>query len=162
MKAAKMNTTLWLGAFLIGLGLIFVQFAFAGWSTGNPAPVSLFAPRETVRVVSAEVLSGRQNGSIRHIPRVTVLHRTEIATLGGLTGSFYDNRRGSAEASIEDYAIGKAVTVRLLNDAPYADRTDWFLLGSAIWMTFFAGGVLSVGVLLVVACFNWRRSRRDP
>ena len=156
-----MNATLWLGAFLIVLGIVFAQFAFASWSTGNPAPVSLFAPRETVRVVSADILSGRQNGSIRHTPRVAVLYQKEIVDIGGLTGSFYDNRRDSAEASIEDYAVGEAVTVRLLDGAPYADNTDWFRLGAAIWMTLFAGGILSAGVLMVAGSFNWRPGRDD-
>ena len=43
------------------------------------------------------------------------------------------------------------VTVRLLDGTPYTDKTDWFRLGAAIWMTLFAGGILSAGVLMVAA-----------
>jgi hypothetical protein len=141
----------WLAAFLFGLGLIFAQFAFSGWTIGDPAPVSLFAQRETVRVASVEILSGRTNGAIRHTPRVTVFRGAEIMELAGLTGSFYDNRQVSAEAAIEGYVIGQLVTVRLVNAVPYADRTDWFSLIGSIVVSLFAVALIAAGGVLAFA-----------
>ena len=146
-----MNTTRWLAVSLICLGLVFARLAFAGWTTGDPAPTSLIAPRATVHVVSAEVISVRTNGAIRHVPRVTVLHESGVVELGGLTGSFYDYRQGSAESAIRDYVVGEEVAVRLIDNAPYADRTDWFSLVGALWMSVFAAAILVAGGVLALA-----------
>lgn len=134
--------------------MVFAPFAFNAWTLGNPAPNSLFAPRQAVRVVSVEISSGRTNGSIHYTPRIEVLRGAEVVDLRGVTVSFFDNRRASAEAAIEGYSVGQAMTVRLIHDAPYADRTDWFTLIGAILMSFFA-------MLILIA----RRSpglRRQP
>ncbi|MCW5719692.1 MAG: hypothetical protein KIS86_00970 [Devosia sp.] len=143
-----MNAARWLGAFLICLGLVFAQFAFAGWTNGDPAPVTFLAPKATVRVVSAEVVFGRKNGVMRYVPRITVRYGAEVVDLRGLTGSFHDNRQGSAEAAIRGYTVGETVTVRRVNDALYADKTDWFKLMGAVWVSLFAMIILAAGGVL--------------
>lgn len=148
----------WCAAFLLGLGLVLALFAFSSWTSGNPPPATLFAPRETVRVAAVEVLSGRTNGSIRYRPRVTVLWRGEVMELAGLVGSFYDYRRASAEAAITGYAVGEAVTVKLVNAVPYADRTDWFTMLGAVWMSLFAVAIMAAAGVLALASNAARQS----
>jgi len=148
----------WCAAFLLGFGLVLALFAFSSWTSGNPAPATLFASRETVRVAAVEILSGRTNGSIRYRPRVTVLRRGEVLELAGLVGSFYDHRRASAEAAIAGYAVGEAVTVRLVNAVPHADRMDWFTMLGAVWMSLFAVALMATGGALAFAGNAARRS----
>jgi hypothetical protein len=140
-----------LAALLICLGLVFALFAFNSWTSGDPPPANLFAPREEVRVASVEILSGRTNGSIRHVPRVMVVWGAEVVELAGLTGSFYDYRQPSAEAAIAGYAAGQMVMVRLVDAVPYADRTGWFKLIGAIWMSLFTVALVVTGVVLAFA-----------
>lgn len=150
-------------ALLFCLGLVFLHIAHAAWTTGSPPPISLFGAREIVLIVEAKVVSGRQNGSMRHFPQVTVLRASGLAELGGLTGSFYDYRQSSAQTAIASYAPGDAVTARIIKGSLFADRIDWFLFGAAVWMTLFASAILSAGGMLVVAGnFNQQRGKCYP
>lgn len=147
------------------VALVFLHAAHAAWTTGDPPPISLFWAREIVRIVEVNVVSGRQNGTMRHVPQVSVLRDSGPTDLKGLTGSFYDYRRASAEAAIAGYVAGEAITVTVSDGAPYADRIDWFRLGAAMWMTLFASAsvIVSISALLLTAGSSTRQSgRRRP
>lgn len=124
--------------------------AYFGWMTGDPAPASLFGPRTIVNVVEAKVIAGRQNGSLRHTPLVTVVWLSEPTKLRGLQGSFYSYRLESAKAAIRKYPAGGAITVRVVDGLPYADRNDWFRLGGAVWMSLFAMVILAAGAAVAI------------
>ena len=57
---------------LLCVGLIAAQTAWHAWTVGDPPPVRLFGARAIAPVVEARVISGRQNGSLQHVPQVTV------------------------------------------------------------------------------------------
>jgi len=137
---------------MLGLGLVFAQAAYSAWMAGDPPPASLFNPRATAEVIEARIVSGRQNGSIRHRPVVEVSWASKATELRGLKGAFYSGRLESeAAAAIKDYRIGETITVRVVNGLPYADTIDWFRLGAALWLSLFALAFLSVGAVIVIA-----------
>ena len=136
---------------ILCIGLLCLQAAYSTWTTGDPPPASLFGPRAIATVVEAKVISGRQNGSLRHTPLVRLAWPSEPTELRGLQGSFYNYRLESAEAAIRSYRAGDAITVRVVEGVPFADRNDWFRLGSAVWMSLFAVIILGVGGAVAIA-----------
>lgn len=131
---------------VLGVGLVFAQAAYLAWTTGDPPPAGLFSPRATAEIIEARIDSGRQNGSIRHVPKVTVLWASKTTELRGLKGAFYSGRLESAAASIlRDYRVGDVITVRVMDGVPYADADDWFRLGAAVWLSLFALVFLCAG-----------------
>ncbi|OJW63027.1 MAG: hypothetical protein BGO57_08880 [Sphingomonadales bacterium 63-6] len=136
---------------ILCIGLFCLQAAYFAWTTGDPPPASLFGPRAVASVVEAKVISGRQNGSLRHTPLIRLAWPSEPTKLRGLQGSFYNYRLESAEAAIRNYRAGDRITVRVVDGLPYADRNDWFRLGSAVWMSLFAGAILGVGGAVAIA-----------
>jgi hypothetical protein len=136
---------------ILCIGLFCLQAAYFAWTTGDPPPASFFGPRAIARVVEAKVISGRQNGSLRHTPFISLVWSSEPTELRGLQGSFYSYRLESAEAAIRSYRAGDAITVRVVDGLPYVDRNDWFRLGSAVWMSLFAVAILGVGGAIAIA-----------
>jgi len=135
---------------LLGVGLIFAQAAYSAWTTGDPPATGLFSPRATARIVAARVVSGRQNGSLRHIPEVSVLWAGQVTQLGGLTGAFFTARQDAAEAAVRGYTPGDDITVRVIDGRPYADASDGFRLGGAVWLSLFAAVILAVGAVVAL------------
>lgn len=135
---------------LLGIGLIFAQAAYSAWTRGDPPATSLFSSRTTARVVAARVVSGRQNGSLRHVPEVSVLWAGQVTPLRGLTGAFFTARQDAAEAAIRGYVPGDDITVRVIDGRPYADAGDGFRLGSAVWLSLFAAMLLAVGAVVAL------------
>ena len=149
---------------LLGVGLVFAQAACSAWAQGNPPAMSLFSPRATARVVAAEVVSGRQNGSLRHTPQVSVLWAGRVTPLRGLMGSFFTARQEAAEAAIRGYTVGDDIQVRIIDGQPYADDNDGFQLFGAVWLSVFAVMLLGLGTVVALN-LPWPRragAGRDP
>ena len=137
------------GIGILILGLIFCLAAFAAWTSGEPSPSSLFAQRQEVLVLESSVIKGRQNGSLRHLPLVTVEWAGRPHELQGLRESFYSYREDAAQKAIRGYRAGKTATVRVANDRPIADRNDWFQIAVATWLSIFALILVAVGIALI-------------
>ena len=138
----------WVVLLLAGIGLMLTNAAIGSWTTGDPPPASVFAQRSAARVVEARVASATQNGSLRHVPLVLVKWDGQVTELRGLTGSFYDYRYATAETAIGDLVAGQPIAVRVVDSAPYVDRTDWLRLGGAIWLSLFALVAWGAGAVL--------------
>lgn len=152
----------WIVALPMSIGLGLVLAAHTAWTAGDPPPASVFGARELVPIVATKVVSGRQNGSMRHVPQVSVLHDGAVVGLKGLTGSFYDSSQSGAEAAVAGYFAGDMARVRMVDGAPYADRIDWFRLGAALWLSLFAAVFLAAGgTLLAIDASNGKHRGRD-
>lgn len=150
--AARILVALHMRFAVLGVGLVFLYAANLAWTAGDPPPASLFSPRATVEVIGARIDSGRRNGGIRHTPMVEVWWASKAAELRGLKGAFYSGRLESEAAGfLEGYRIGEAITVRMVNGLPYADRNDWLRLGVALGLSLFTLRFLSVGTAIAVA-----------
>jgi hypothetical protein len=103
-----------------------------------------------VLVLSVDVLSGRQNGSLRHTPSVTVEWRGVPHALHGLRPSFAASDRGSAQSAVQSLAPGDEILVRLVDGQIFIDRNDWFRLGGAIWLTLLAIITFGIATLLTL------------
>jgi len=152
-----MTGTKWAVLLLAVLGLLLVLAAFVAWTSGNPSPASLFAGRDTAEVIEIRVISGRQNGAMRHVPVVRVQWAEHVGELQGLARAFDDYRLSTAEAALRDFSVGQVIAVRIIDGTPYADRTDWRRLVPAIWLSVFASALVATNVILVL--LGGRRSR---
>jgi hypothetical protein len=151
-----MTGTSWVVLLLAVLGLLLVHAAFAAWTTGDPSPASLFAGRDTAEVVEVRVISGRQNGAMRHVPVVRVRWVEHVVELQGLTGAFDDYRLSTAEAALRDFSVGQVIAVRIIDGAPFVDRTDWRRLVPAIWLSGFALVLVATSVGLILGSLRLR------
>lgn len=144
-----MSGTSWAVLLLTCIGLLLTHAAMGSWTTGDPPPASIFAQRSAAGVVEARVASGRTNGSLRHIPLVRVQWDGQVTELRGLTGPFYDHRYSSAQAALRHTVAGQSISVKVIDGAPYADRTDWLRFGGAVWLSLCALFTLGAGPGLV-------------
>jgi hypothetical protein len=144
------RSAIYVGLSLIALGLVVGQMAMAAWTTGSPPLAAIFAERAEVKVLEAEIVSGRQNGAMRHLPHVLVEWNGTPTELPDLKGSFYGYREEDAERAIAGFTPGDTATVRVVNGMPYTNRTNWFGLSANTVLALIAAIKLTLGTAILL------------
>jgi hypothetical protein len=142
------------------LRYFFLLFAFVGllistlfWHSAEPPAWSIFLPTTQAKILDTRIETRSiGNGGTYYYPVVEVDWPDAPGgreTLVGLQSTFTEKSRANAEMVLRQYQASPMTAVRVIDHHPYADRTDIFSLGGAIFasvLTVFGlvmGGVMS-------------------
>ncbi|SNS34145.1 hypothetical protein [Antarctobacter heliothermus] len=134
------------------VGLLFVWFATLSARWGEPPPVSLFSPRQTLTVETATVVrSPVGNGTTRTDPVITVEWPRDSGTQVAINGLLALTQRGNAErarALVADYPPGSDIRVRIVGGQPMANRQDLFRTAHAVFLGLMGSLIAGFGLVL--------------
>lgn len=138
------------GVLIVGLLFVWIAIQSARW--GEPPPLSLLGPRETLIVENATVVAAPVgNGTTRTDPVITVEWPRDSGVQVAVKGVQAVTQRGDADrarAIVADYPPGSEIRVRLVRGQPMADRQDLFGTLHALFMGLMGGLVAALGLLL--------------
>lgn len=141
----------------IALGVL----GYRAWFVGVPPAWSIFAPNaETVVTVSEPRDEVRPDGKVRHWPHVEVAWPPGSATnvvLQGLLRPKNPYKLHTAEELVLKNPVGKIVTVRNVNGAPYANRRDLRDLSFAFGFSILSVPMTLAGLLMLTGLPGGRR-----
>lgn len=134
------------------LGLLFVWFASLSARWGEPPPVSLFSPRETLTVETSTVVrSPVGNGTTRTDPEITVEWPRNSGDPVAIVGLLALTQRGVADrarATVAAYPPGADIRVRIVGGQPMANRQDLFRTAHALFLAVMGSLIAGFGLLL--------------
>ncbi|MBT54162.1 MAG: hypothetical protein CMF72_12300 [Mameliella sp.] len=137
---------------ILAVGLLFLWFASLSARWGEPPPLSLFSPRETLTVETATVVTSPVgNGTTRTDPELTVEWPRDSGAQVAIDGLLALTQRGDADrarALVAAYPPGSDIRVRIVRGQPMANRQDLFGTAHALFLGLMGSLIAGFGLVL--------------
>ncbi|WP_417206107.1 hypothetical protein [Antarctobacter sp.] len=137
---------------ILAVGLLFLWFASLSARFGEPPPLSLFSPRETLTVETSEVVTSPVgNGTTRTDPVLTVewpRGSGDRVTVKGLLALTQRGDVDRAREMVAAYPPGSDIRLRIVGAQPMANRQDLFGTLHAVFMGLMGCLIAAGGVVL--------------